>query len=76
MCEQPVKQPFQCPKCGSTEAEEEMLVEPISDEAPWSDVLHIITCAKCGAEIPAHLAECWGLTREEAQNEWQTAYRR
>lgn len=43
---------------------------------PWMEILQSHTCADCGWEIPAHLAERWsGITYEEAQTEWREVYK-
>ncbi len=81
MCEMPDSEEqssFICPECGSREAEIVSMVSPppFDSSDPWTGVLQIITCAACGNEIPAHLAERWDdMLPEEAQREWRETYK-
>ena len=68
---------FICSECGSLEASLHTMVSPIPDaDDAWSDILQTMTCAGCGFDIPAHLAERWdGITIEQAQQEWRKIYK-
>lgn len=67
---------FVCPECGGRESHEAAEVETVFKESdPWSGVLGICRCARCGAVVPAHLAELWdGVSAEEARKEWVERY--
>ncbi len=69
--------PFLCPECGSTEPGSNIHVSTnFREEDAWSGVLHIIVCAQCRYNIPAHLGELWNdITPEEARQEWHSTYR-
>jgi predicted RNA-binding Zn-ribbon protein involved in translation (DUF1610 family) len=64
---------FICPECGSVEALPVSLRKaPRANPGPRREVV----CARCGFEIPLHLAERWGgLSVAEAQKEWVEVYR-
>lgn len=75
--DEPEKNEFVCPECGSTEVGSKRSVFTIPDPNDvWSSILRRITCAKCDFVIPAHLGERWhGLSIEAAKQEWQDKYR-
>lgn len=68
---------FICPECGSREAKGFTMIEPSPRSSGfWASVFSTITCAECGREIPAHLAERWnGLSVEDARGKWREVYR-
>ena len=71
----PTRQTFLCPACGGTEpgtsVEINRAFEADSDD-PWDGVLSAIECGRCGALVPAHVAERWdGMTVKEAREEWR-----
>ena len=68
---------FKCPECASTEPDMVAMVETDPDDrGPCAKILQRITCAKCGYEIPTHLAERWdNMTYAQAVTEWKQIFR-
>src|SRR5689334_9943459 len=69
MIDEPEEQPFICPNCGGSGETTTLCVSTAYDpKKPETAVLQYITCAGCGANIPAHLGQRWdGMSEEEAE---------
>lgn len=63
---------FICPECGSTEA---LVPSGIPKRIRGAGMRRGYTCTRCRFEIPAHLAERWGISSEQATKEWREVYR-
>ena len=67
---------FLCPECVGNTPDMAMQVSPAFDsDDPVSGILEWISCAECGAVIPAHIAERWdNLSIDEARKAWREIY--